>query len=102
MFLLSGELNQASRTSFGFHVRTLGDGICDAGQHGIDLNCPEFSCDGGDCRDCAAREKKPDACFLGLGIHHEPYWILGDVFLRRTFVAFDDGPAGARVGLARE
>ncbi len=70
----------------------LGDGYCDDGTWGIWLNCPAFNCDHNDCSDSACDFNDPGStCMLGMdaGEAGDTYWIMGDVFLRKIFTAYN-------------
>ena len=78
----------------------VGDGTCDKGGQGFSFDCPAFDCDNGDCGDCSARPDPGEVCELAI----EPeagrgHWTLGDMFLRRTYTAFDY--AEGRIGMAK-
>ena len=87
----------------------LGNGRCDCGADGYDLNCPAYDLDGGDCAEPnkPAEDECPRApedapfpmCQLAVVAFDDPGTMrLGDAFLRRTYVAFD--VASKRVGFA--
>lgn len=66
-----------------------GDGSCDDGQYGIDLNCPRHGCDGGDCGNCGDDNAFGPRCMVGFDQLWDQYWLFGDVFLRTVYTAYD-------------
>ena len=48
-FTYTADCNDACYFEF-FHASWQGDGVCDSGEYGLDLNCEAFAFDGGDCR----------------------------------------------------
>jgi hypothetical protein len=66
-----------------------GDDECDSGAYGFFLNCPRFNCDDDDCdsRSCFGNE----VCWVTVYPNDfgDNSWLLGDVFMRRVYVAHD-------------